>query len=330
MTPTPIFLFSLPRSGSTLVQRLLATHPDVATTAEPWILLPMLYSLRRPGVLAEYGHRTTVRAIEDFCRTLPAGREEYLDELRRMALALYAGAAGDDARYFLDKTPRYHLIAHEIMELFPQAKFIFLWRQPVAVAASVIESFGGGHWNLERYAVDLGDGLENLVAVSRPGDPRCLSLRFEDVVQESEHELGRLFEFLDLDPAAAQPDEFERISLPGRMGDRTGVREYSTVSAEPLDKWKETMGTWYRRRWSRRYLERVGPDRLRLMGYDYDALMGEVKRLGRTPRALPSDLARSAYGHGYRRVTCGLMYPGDRELRRQAQKAQAELARQGS
>jgi hypothetical protein len=50
--PTPLFLLSLPRSGSTLAQRILAAHGGIATTSEPWILLPYLYvrtSYRRVG-----------------------------------------------------------------------------------------------------------------------------------------------------------------------------------------------------------------------------------------------------------------------------------------
>jgi hypothetical protein len=62
-----IFVFSLPRTGSTLLQRIIATQPDVATASEPWILIPYLYTLRENGVYAEYGHRMMVRAVEDFC-----------------------------------------------------------------------------------------------------------------------------------------------------------------------------------------------------------------------------------------------------------------------
>lgn len=53
---TPLFLFSLPRSGSTLAQRMLAAHPAVATVTEPWILLPFLYARKEEGVYAEYRH----------------------------------------------------------------------------------------------------------------------------------------------------------------------------------------------------------------------------------------------------------------------------------
>jgi hypothetical protein len=315
---TPVFLFSLPRSGSTLIQRLLATHPQVATASEPWLLLPLLYAVRRPGVVAEYGHRTAVRALDDFFGQLPAGREAYLEEVRGLARSLYRSAAGDGARYFLDKTPRYHLIADDIMELFPDGRFLFVWRQPLAVAASMIESFGSGRWNLERYEVDVLDGLENLIAAARPNDPRCLHLRFEDVVADPDGELARMLTFLELDPADADAAAFDRTVLTGRMGDRTGVVDYREVSTEPLDKWRTTMSTWYRRRWCRRYLRRLGPARLEFMGYDAGELEREVEQLDPSPRHLGSDLARSAYGRGRLVVARRLMYPGERELEKRA------------
>ncbi|MGH3139020.1 MAG: sulfotransferase, partial [Gaiellales bacterium] len=89
MSVRPVFVFSLPRSGSTLLQRMVATHPEIATASEPWILLPQLYALRETGIVAEYGHRTAARAIADFGDSLPGGRDDYLDEVRRSALALY-------------------------------------------------------------------------------------------------------------------------------------------------------------------------------------------------------------------------------------------------
>ena len=41
----PIFLLSLPRSGSTLLHRMLASHPQVATLPEPWVPMPLFEKL---------------------------------------------------------------------------------------------------------------------------------------------------------------------------------------------------------------------------------------------------------------------------------------------
>jgi hypothetical protein len=318
-TPRPLFLFSLPRSGSTLLQRLLAGHPDIATTAEPWILLPLLYTMRRPGVYGEYGHRSMVRAVEDFYEQLDGGRERYLQELRALVLQLYAGSSNGE-RYFLDKTPRYHLVVDQIMELFPDGRFIFLWRQPLAVAASIVESFGRGHWNLEKHSIDIVGGLSRLVAAAGRDDQRSISVRYEDLVEDPERELATLYAHLGLEHVeqAVSTRPTERPS--GRMGDRTGAVEYSTITADPLDKWRITLGTAYRKRWIRRYLETIGPSRLQIMGYDYEQLSREVDALDAGPRSLGSDLARSVHDRINRRVAGRLIYPSAAELRAVAER----------
>jgi len=63
----PIFVFSLPRSGSTLMQRILGSSTEISTVSEPWILLPLFYALKKEGVYAEYGHDVLVDAVEDLC-----------------------------------------------------------------------------------------------------------------------------------------------------------------------------------------------------------------------------------------------------------------------
>jgi len=305
----PLFILSLPRSGSTLLQRMLATHPEVATASEPWLLLPQLYALRERGAAAEYGHRTAARAISDFADSLPGGRDDYLAEVRRSALALYERAAGD-AAWFLDKTPRYHLVVDEIMALFPDARFVFLWRNPLAVAASMIESFGHGRWNLDRYEVDLHGGLERLVAAHERRDPRAVAVRFEDVVADPAGGTRPVFELLGLDPADATAGAFADTSLNGRMGDRTGTAAYTEISGEPVDRWRATMANPLRKRWCATYLRAVGPEALAAMGYDFDELTGEVAGLRTRPAGLASDVARRTYGYGRRRASNRLLARG--------------------
>src|SRR2546430_873315 len=134
--PLPIFLMSLPRSGSTLLQRLIAAHPQIATTSEPWVLLPVLSALRYSSSYADYSHSDASAAIADFCASLPSGDQSYFEAVRTFALELYAHASPRDAMYFLDKTPRYHLIAEELSRTFPDAKYVFLWRHPLSIVAS--------------------------------------------------------------------------------------------------------------------------------------------------------------------------------------------------
>ena len=57
----PIFLICSPRTGSTLLQRILASHSKISSEGETHLLLPLLYAIRKEGVYSEYNHQQTFR-----------------------------------------------------------------------------------------------------------------------------------------------------------------------------------------------------------------------------------------------------------------------------
>ncbi|HTA36328.1 MAG TPA: sulfotransferase [Solirubrobacteraceae bacterium] len=290
MAIEPIFVFSISRSGSTLLQRIIAAHDGVATVSEPWLLLPIGYALRRKGVDAEYVHSLMVDAIEDFCEELPGGKDDYLAELRSSVLRLYGKAAPSGARYFLDKSPPYCLIAEEIMQLFPEAKFVFLWRNPLSVLASMVDTWGPWHPTL--LSNELFVGLPRLIAAFQSGGARAHAIRFEDLVSGKEQCWLALARYLQItfDPAALH--DFAQVKLNGRMGDPTGVERYSTLSREPDQKWRSTLGNPLRREWCRRYVRFLGTERLAVMGYDQAALLAQLDDAPVGAGALIGDLRR--------------------------------------
>ena len=93
MGVTPVFIISLPRAGSTLLQRMLGSHPQIATASEPWILLPLL-SVDRPGsAQTDYGFDLSRKALQDFWRLLPNGRAQYVRAVGKLAQSLYDAAS---------------------------------------------------------------------------------------------------------------------------------------------------------------------------------------------------------------------------------------------
>ncbi len=290
----PVFVLSLPRSGSTLVQRVLGAHPRIGTAAEPWLLLPHAYALRERGVAAEYTQPVAARAIREFVTGLPGGEDTYWAALRAFALDLYEGAAGPGATHFLDKTPRYHFITPELFRMFPDAKVIFLWRNPLAVVASIVDTWCKGAWNVDRWQGDL-DGIERLVAAREEHADRSLAVNFESLVGEPHTAWPRIFDYLELPFDPELLNAFSGVHLAGSMGDPTGVQRYRELSTEPLDKWKATLGHPWRKRWCRAYLDRIGPERLAAMGYDADELRGQLDDLPSTPRRAVSDVVHGTY-----------------------------------
>lgn len=294
----PFFIFSLPRSGSTLLQRILAGHREISSVSEPWILLPLLYTLKSHGVNTEYSHSLSVEALEDFCKKLPAGKGDYLAEVRNFVLRLYEKRSDKSAaKYFLDKTPRYHLICNEIIHLFPDGKFIFLWRNPLAIIASMITTWHKGNWKIFKLKVDLFDGVEHLEAAFIQHQGAALSVQYEHLINDPEYELGRIFNYLELKKDPDLINTFTKVDIEGPMGDSTGARSYKELNQEPLEKWKTVLNNPFRKAWCKRYLKWVGHERLKVMGYELDGLLAELDALPNDGMLrLPYDLIMAFYG----------------------------------
>lgn len=79
-----IFLISQPRSGSTLTQRILGSHPDIHTLAEPWLMLHPSYGMKSVGYDAEYNADWARTIVQQFLQKLPTGEKTYYEGLRRM------------------------------------------------------------------------------------------------------------------------------------------------------------------------------------------------------------------------------------------------------
>jgi len=277
------------------MQRVLGTCEAVTTASEPWILLSLLANSSPDGIYARYYHTQVVQAVDDFVSQLPRGQKDYDEALRDFALDLYSRAASEDSTYFLDKTPRYHVVSDRIIELFPDGKFIFLWRNPLSIIASMIETWGEGKWNLYRLKVDLFLGLEQLVQTYEKYEGKVWSIRYEDLVA-GESSWEELFRYLDLRYDRSLLSSFSRVELGGRYGDQTGVKEYDEISSDPLTKWTKTLRNPVRKWWVRRYLKWIGARRLDLMGYDLEGLLGELDEVQVSFQYAMSDLGRMAIG----------------------------------
>ncbi len=276
MTIQPIFVFSAPRSGSTLVQRVLGAHAGVATASEPWVLLPALLPLREEVPAASRRDELVRDAVADFVAVLPHGRADYLAAIREAALRLYAAAAGTDSGFFVDKTPLYHLVVDEIVEAFPDGRFVFLWRNPLSVIASAVQLFDHGRWEVNRYTMALFQSIDDLVPASQRHAAVSHCVRYEDLVAGGEGPWQGLANYLGVPFEPEALARFPEVILQGRMGDPTGVRDYDALASEPLTKWRASIDSSVRRAWARRYLRWIGRERLAVMGYDLDALLSDV------------------------------------------------------
>lgn len=296
----PIFIFSLPRSGSTLLQRTLTAHEKVASTSEPWILLPIFYGFKGEGIYTEYAQFGAHRAFEDVVSALPEGIKDIYDAVRLYAEHVYGKLAQEKgASFFVDKTPRYHLIADEIIQAFPDAKFIFLWRNPLAVVSSIVETWEGSYWTPFKFKVDLYKGLAKLIETYEKHSDRSLAVRYEDLLLNPEQTMGKVCEYIGLDFKEEMLSRISSVKFQGRLGDPTGVKQYQQLSTEPLEKWKRTICNPYRKYWCKHYLKWAGEKRMAAMGYNLQDELRALDALQVTGRFLMGDLVIQAYGLAY-------------------------------
>ncbi len=297
MSVTPVFLLSLPRAGSTLFQRLLSTHSGISTKSEPWIALPIFYALRNEGINSVYSHKTLSTGVNGFVDTLPGGVCDYYCSASKFLQELYTRSSDEDARYFIDKTPRYHLIVNELLAAFPDAKFIFLWRNPLAISASMIQTYGKGKWNLYMFLIDLYSGVESLSKAYSDNKERVLSISYEALVSEPNNEIMKVTSYLGLEEKVHLSENLENADI--MWGDRTGQFKYNGVSTDSINSWLKVMSSPYRKAWAKKYLNWIGRERLKLMGYDLDELLTEIQASPTQYKYFLSDIARSVYGKIY-------------------------------
>ncbi|KFN42091.1 tetratricopeptide repeat-containing sulfotransferase family protein [Arenimonas metalli] len=187
--PAPLFVLGMFRSGSTLVEQVLAAHPQVTPGGE-LDFLPRLAAQR----LAPFP--ASVAGLDDArCR---AFAEEYRAELARK----FPQAA--DGRYLTDKRPDNFQLVGLIKRLFPDAKIIHTLRDPMDTGLSVFTQ----HLNLRvaGYSADLGDighyygQYRRLMAhwKSLHGDD-ILDFDYDAFVREPRPALEKLLAFLGLD-----------------------------------------------------------------------------------------------------------------------------------
>lgn len=287
-----IFLISQPRAGSTMLQRILGSHPDIHTLPEPWIMLHPLYALRRSGISAEYNVDWAVNQAESFLDRLPGGRDAFTEAQYRAYSYLYEQALiSSEKLYFLDKTPRYYHVIPELHRVFPKAKFIFLLRNPLAVLASILKSWVGKDWaRLQFYRYDLTDAPQLLMDGLQMGGAGQVMVRYEDIVVNPEEAIKQLCGQLDISFHQKMVEYGQHTFPEADWGDRETIYNEDRPSKQYKDRWGETLMTsaqW--QNWGVKYLQMLGPEFLARMGYSYDELYAVLmtKRKRRSMTDLP-------------------------------------------
>src|ERR1700722_10928480 len=233
---SPIFIVGLPRSGSTLVEQILASHSQVEGTMELADIPRLVQELRGretqgsipryPGILSKLG-------AEEFTRM----GERYLND----TLVYRAGKPGapDGVSFFIDKMPNNFRHLGLIHLILPNAKIIDARREPLACCFSNFKQlFASGQQftysidDITRYYRMYVELMAHWDA-ALPG--KILRVDHESVVEDLETNVRRMLEFcgLDYEPACL---DFHKTKRSVHTASSEQVRQ--PIFKDGLDQWR--------------------------------------------------------------------------------------------
>ena len=213
----PIFVGGAPRSGTTLLQRMLRSHPQISSpTGESHFIIPLLTRATSYGDLSKLENIASVisemhKINPEFMETDLHGvkfdieslshqiHERGAHTLPEIIDALFQiNAQGEGKARWLDKTPYYILNIPLLAAIYPDAQFVHIIRDGRDAVLSMLErsvdirifSIYQGAKLWKRY-VDAGRSVGALLP---PG--RYLEFRYEDMLDNQESTLVRVCNFL--------------------------------------------------------------------------------------------------------------------------------------
>lgn len=200
---SPIFIIGQPRSGTTLVEQIIASHSTVDATDELAFMIRCSHDLEtRVGYAA----------------SLALGDDEIpWDDLRKRYLGVASSYGVESGRRFIDKTPENFLHIPLALKLFPNAKFVHVIRDPLD---NIVSQFRQFFAEGREYSYDLDAMIyywQGYLTVmkhwSATFSDSIYHLNYENLASSPQEQIAALLEFLDLPEEAAcfSPHESKRV-----------------------------------------------------------------------------------------------------------------------
>ena len=221
----PIFILGMTRAGSTLVEQILASHLAIEGTME----LPNVLGIAK-NVADEFEDRVPAIAALRPDRLVELG-ERYVRETRSYRKT--------DRPYFIDKMPNNWLYVPLIHLMLPNARIIDARRHPLACCFSNFKQNYARGQTFSYDLTDLGTYYANYVRMMAHIDEvlpgRVHRLFHEDMVNDTEGEIRRLLDYLDL-PFDEKCLRFHENERAVRTASAEQVRR--PINREGVDQWR--------------------------------------------------------------------------------------------
>ena len=257
MKEGPIFVVGAPRSGTTLLQRMLRSHPRIASpTGESHFMIPLLRDHARYGDLSKrenlvsllrYMHGRWAEFLDTDMRGIAFDTETTADAIaarRASGMAevidtLFSlNAEGQGKQRWLEKTPYYTLHIDLLAATYPDAQFVHIIRDGRDAVLSMLERAV----DIRVFNVDAGARLwqryveSGREAGKKLSDSRYHEIRYEDMLGNPLQSVQTLCAFLD------EPFSNDVIDFQTSRAAKTKIPLLKKpLQKDNAEKWRERM-----------------------------------------------------------------------------------------
>ena len=228
--PDPIFIVGLPRSGSTLLEQILASHSQVEGTQE-------LADIQR--IVVNLQGRDPDLNNPRYPRVLPQLTADNFRELGEKYLADTRVYRKSGAPFFIDKMPNNFRHLGLIHLMLPNARIIDARREPMACCFSNLKQLFANGQEFTYSIEDIARYYRTYLELMRHWDGvlpgRILRVQHEDVVEDLEGSVRRILAYcgLEFEPGCV---EFHKTERSVRTASSEQVRR--PIFREGLEQWK--------------------------------------------------------------------------------------------
>ena len=225
----PIFVVGLHRSGSTLIEQILASHPLIEGTAELFVMQHIWERLSRIAALHGRGPFQELAELDG--AAIRAIGEEYVERTRAFRMT--------DRPYFVDKLPANWMHVGLIRLALPNAKIIEARRHPMACGFSNFkQNYASGirfSYSQESIGFFYRDYVQFMGHIERVQPGAIHRILNERLIDDPEGEVRRMLSFIGLpfDPACL---EFHRNKRAVQTPSAEQVRR--PINREGVDYWR--------------------------------------------------------------------------------------------
>lgn len=220
---TPIFIVGLPRTGTTLIERILASHSAVESVDETFFIPLAVNKLNGIEASTALAHDMVSNVAKISSKQLAITYINMIDYKLT------------NKPFFIEKYPFNFLYLGLLVKAFPNAKFIYLHRQPIDACFAMYKQsyfkFAYSLDDLSRYYIahhQLMIHWRNLLG------NQLIQINYEDVVKDPDTQIKKMFNKLDL-PFETGCFRFYENNTPSGTASTLQVR--SPIHTKSINKW---------------------------------------------------------------------------------------------